>query len=463
MMVRAMRWGVVAGLLCSALALAGAEPPTISTSLRVRVENWQFFETPGRDNNYTFAASLLRSGLTGKLGKQQDWQLELAQVSFLNLPENAVPPSHGATYYSVNGGRDGSVFLKQAFWRWRDGKGTAFRLGRFEFGEGTERMPKDPTLSWLRRMRIQERLLGTFGFAHVQRSFDGLHLSVDRKEGNFTLFLARPTRGVFDLKGNDQISKVTLLYAAWTGGKEPNTDWRLFALHCRDTRDVVKTSNTPNIRGDVTVTTLGFHSLWGLPTRTGKADVLLWGAWQFGDWGPLDHNAYAYAVEVGHRWTNAKWRPWLRLGYFYGRGDSNPNDDDHQTFFQGLPTPRLYARFPFYNLMNNRDLFVQLILAPGKRTTLRLDYHRLWLANANDLWYFGGGAFNHTVFGYAGRTSNGQKRLADVVDVSVDYRLDEQTTLTFYAARAMGKGVIQANFPAGKNATYLYLEVLRRW
>ncbi len=459
---------VVFGIVGSALAQSSSL--TTSVTWRVRVESWNFFDpgVAGVDESYIFAASLLRAGVSGKVGKSQDWRLELSQVAFSDLPENSIAPSPagdlglGATYYRWNRGRDGSIFLKQAYWQWR-GKSSTFRLGRFEFSDGTERMPKDETLSWLRRNRIQERLIGPFGFSHVQRSFDGLLLGCDSKDGNFTLTLFRPTRGAFDLKGNDQISKVTVLYGSWTSSFDPKNDWRLFALHYRDTRNVVKTSNTAGITEDVKVTTLGGHYLRAIETKDGRADVLLWGAWQFGDWGRLDHKAHAYAVELGYQWTKAKWRPWLRLGYFLGSGDSNPNDDDHETFFQVLPTPRIYARTPIYNLMNNRDLFAQLMLKPAKDLSLRLDWHKLWLAKSQDLWYAGGGAFNHTAFGYIGRPSGGSSRLMDVIDLSVDYTPNPNTTWTLYLAKLMGKDVVRASFPAGNDGFFAYLEFVKRW
>jgi len=60
--------------------------------------------------------------------------------------------------------------------------------------------------------------------------------------------------------------------------------------------------------------------------------------------------------------------------------------------------------------------------------------------------------------------AGGHTRLMDVVDLSVDYRLDPQTTLTLYGARALGKDVVRAQTDFVKrNATYVYLELLRRW
>jgi len=451
-------------------AMAQSSPLTTSVTWRVRVESWNFFDPgiAGVDESYIFAASLLRAGISGKVGKSQDWRLELSQVAFSGLPENSIAPAPagdlglGATYYRWNRGRDGSVFLKQAYWQWR-GKTFTFRLGRFEFSEGTERMPKDTILVWLRRNRIQERLIGPFGFAHVQRSFDGLLLSRDSKDGNFTLTLFRPTRGAFDLKGNDQLSDVTVLYASWTSSFDPQNDWRLFALHYRDKRDVVKTSNTANIIGDVKVTTLGGHYLRTWQSGEGKFDTVVWGAWQFGDWGWLDHKGHAYSFELGYQWTKTKWQPWLRIGYFLGSGDSDSSDDEHETFFQVLPTPRIYARTPIYNLMNNRDLFMQLMLKPTKNLSLRLDWHKLWLSKRQDLWYAGGGAFNNATFGYIGRPSGGSNRLMDLIDLSVDYSPNPNMTWTLYLAKLMGKEVVRSSFPANSNGFFAFLEFNRRW
>jgi hypothetical protein len=86
--------------------------------------------------------------------------------------------------------------------------------------------------------------------------------------------------------------------------------------------------------------------------------------------------------------------PWLRAGYSYGSGDGNASDNKHGTFFQLLPTPRPYARFPFFNLMNNEDGFAELILRPAAIVTVRSDIHTLRLTSANDLWYLGGGPFS---------------------------------------------------------------------
>jgi hypothetical protein len=154
-----------------------------------------------------------------------------------------------------------------------------------------------------------------------------------------------------------------------------------------------------------------------------------------------------------------KLKPWLRWGYFYSTGDGNPADGTHQTFFQPLPTPRVYARFPFYNLMNNQDGFAELILRPHPKWTFRADAHTLRLADRHDLWYSGGGAFQQTSFGYAGRPSGGSRSLSNVYDLGVDYQLNAHLTLTGCFAAATGRTVIERIYPDGAGSQFGYAEM----
>jgi hypothetical protein len=146
------------------------------------------------------------------------------------------------------------------------------------------------------------------------------------------------------------------------------------------------------------------------------------------------------------------------MGYSYGSGDGNPNDSRHGTFFQVLTTPRQYARFPFYNMMNNEDLYASLNLRPVSKLSLRSEVHTLRLANSHDLWYSGGGAFQPTTFGYTGRPNNGNRGLANVWDLSADYQVTSSLSTTLYYGHAWGKGVISAIYPDNANGQLIFLE-----
>jgi hypothetical protein len=455
---------------------------TLSGSIRARAENWGWFVTANAENDYTFGAVLLRLSVAGA-SDRIDWQVEGAFPLLLNLPTGAVAPAPqgqlglGGSYFAANGRKDGSANLKQAYLRIKHiGDRGSLRVGRFEFADGAETAPADPTLAVLKRDHIAHRLIGPFSFTHVGRSFDGAHFVHQTKNGNFTLLGARPTEGVFQLRGLRQLD-VDFYYGAYTGSratKRVQSEWRVLALHYHDGRRVLKTDNRPQaVRQadleNIRTTTAGGHYIGAVKLgeggNRGTADVLLWGVGQFGRWGALDHRAGAIAVEAGFQF-NARWRPWLRAGYFRGSGDGNPGDNRHGTFFQMLPTPRIYARTPFYNLMNNEDIFVQVRARPHSRLQVRADLREVRLSSANDLWYVGGGAFQQGTFGFIGRPSLGARRLGTFADVSLDFAATKTTAMTFYLGGIRGGDVQARIYPRGGNhpgAHFLYLEITQRF
>jgi len=452
-------------------------PVEVTGSLRLRAESWNWFDTSAADGTYGFGASLLRLGIGQKRSKF-DWQVEIAQPLLLNLPDDAIAPPPqgqlglGATYFATNGRRFSAlVFLKQGFVRFKGvgGDANSLRLGRFEFMEGAETAPKDPTLAALKRDRVAHRLIGNFGFSHVGRSFDALQFVRETPESNLTVMAGRATQGVFNVNGMPELD-VDVIYGAHTRPMKrlgPG-EWRVFALHYHDGRGALKTDNRPlpvrtTDQENIRIGTFGGHLLQTFKAGSGTADLLIWGAVQVGRWGRLGHRAGAVAVEAGYQRNFPKLKPWVRAGYFRSSGDGNPSDDQHSTFFQALPTPRIYARFPFYNLMNNEDAFVQLLLRPHKRLQLRSDFHTLRLSSGADLWYQGGGAYEQTSFGYSGRPSGGNRSLASVFDLSADVQVSSQVSLGFYFAQANGKRVISKIYPEDRDGRFGYVELLWRF
>ena len=450
---------------------------TVAGSLRTRVESWDWFQG-NANNDYTFPGSIARLSLSEST-RVLDWQVEFAVPFLLGLPDDAIAAGAqgqlgmGASYFAANHKQTnaGMVFAKQGFIRFKKlggMEGQSLRLGRMEFIDGTEVAPKDGTLAALKRDRIVHRLLGNFGFSDVGRSFDGAQFTRNGSKLNLTLFGGRPTRGVFQVDGWGEI-QINVYYGALTGqfgGKHSAGEWRVFGLGYQDLRDgVLKTDNRPApVRtadtGHINIGTFGGHYIQTVDTGAGRFDALAWVALQAGSWGTLKQRSGALAAEGG--WQPRilpQLKPWLRAGYNYGSGDKNAADSTHGTFFQVLPTPRIYARFPFFNMMNNRDVFGELVLRPVKKVTIRSDIHSLRLANRNDLWYSGGGAFQPWTFGYTGRTSNGQLGLATLCDVSADYAVNAHVAIGTYYGHAAGKLVMQSIYPLGKNANLGFLEM----
>lgn len=452
-------------------------PVKVQGSVRTRVEAWSWFQGPGDENTYAFPGTLFR--LSFSQNRQTlDWEFELAAPVLLNLPSNAVAPAPqgqlglGASYYAANHNSQNAAFIfpKQAFLRFDQlggSKHQTLQLGRFEFMDGGEIFPHDPTLAAVKRDRILQRLIGPFVFSDVQRSFDGFHYVNSKPDLNFTIVGAIPTRGVFQTDGWGWVD-TPFAYMSLTGqvranGKNP-AEWRLFGIYYDEMRHVLKTDNRPlslrqNDFADIRLGTVGGHYLQALATPAGTVDFMGWGALQFGRWGALDDRAGAATSEAGIQPEILRaLRPWLRAGYFYGSGDGNPADNKHGTFFQILPTTRPYARFPFFNLMNNEDGFGELILRPGKLVTIRSDVHSLRLTNRNDLWYVGGGAFQPWTFGYTGRPSSGARSLASLFDTSVDFKLTSRAMIGLYYGYAKGKSVIRHIYPSNPNGHLAFLE-----
>lgn len=453
---------------------------TISGSLRGRAESWSWFDAPPGQSDYTFGAFLLRVALSQKK-ERFEWMVEGTSPWLMNLPAQSILPApqgqlgQGANYYAANHNQDGSAGFHQGFLKFKSLFGdspSSFRLGRFEFSDGAEVKPADPVLAALKNDRIQQRLIGPVGFSHIGRSFDGIHFDRTTERNNFTFFAARPVEGVYQLRSLYELD-VDIFYAAFTRqlpSKRAPGEIRLFAAEYHDGRPVLKVDNRPLSartadHSNIRITTFGGHYLAAIGSGAAKTDLLFWGAAQVGNWGVLTHRAGAIAVEAGHRF-DAPMQPWLRAGYFRSTGDGNPNDNEHSTFFQMLPTPRIYARFPFFNLMNNQDIFGELLLKPARKLSLRTDIHSLSLSSSQDLWYLGGGAFQQSTFGYTGRPGNGHSGLGTLFDGSLDYAVTTKTTLTFYGGVVRGGSVEAAIYPQGganPGSHFIYFEFLQRF
>jgi hypothetical protein len=460
------------------MAAAAPDPSdkgwTFFGSLRVRYEVQAFFPTPKANGNYSYLADTLRIGVQRQT-RPVDYLFEMESPGLFGLPTKAVAPApqgqlgHGATYFAVNGSKVANLFIKQAYVRLKEfsDKSNSLKLGRFEFSDGQETVSPDPNLNWIKTNRIGQRLIGPFGYTMVTRSFDGLQFVNSTPKANLTFMGVFPTRGAFDLNGWDTLSDVRVVYLADTlprVSKKSASEARLFYIYYEDVRNKdVKTDNRPAAlrNGDRTairIHTLGGHYARVIDLGSGKADVMAWLAGQIGDWGQENHGAYAGAVEVGYQLANWSWKPWFRLCYDYYSGDGNPNNRQHGTFIPILPTARIYARYPFFAEANLQDIFGELILKPCNKLTLRSDVHALRLAENNDLWYSGGGAFNNSAFGYSGRPSGGKGTLATLLDLSADYQLYKNVGITLYAAYANGGGVVGANFTK-RDSGFGYAEV----
>lgn len=446
--------------------------------------------------DYAFFANQLRLGLQLKVPHLQ-FTVEGQDVRLANLPDDASfgPPygnlGPGALYFAHSPHRDrdntdpGEATLRQGFVTLSDppyAPGLALTGGRFEYSDGLESLPSDPSLAWLKKARLGERLIGPFNYTHAGRSFDGLRLLYDHPNLNLTAIAVRPTHGGFELSSSRELSDVGLGGLALTlkqyAGKAP-TDVRFFYYYYEDRRfeddratdapaPPVKVDNRPVAirkaeQAPIQLHTWGMHAVTVAEAGPGKVDALLWGALQAGDWGEESDFGWSYAAEAGYQLPGVPLAPWLRAGYAQSSGDGDPKDGRHGTFFPILPTARIYAQTPFYTQMNLQDLFAQLILRPHPKVTLRSDMHWLRLSEKKDLWYAGGGATNDDVFGFSGLSSDNHRELAYLADLAMTIAVTPQVSVYAYYGHAFGQGVVRGTFKDGPGADYGYLEATYRY
>jgi hypothetical protein len=456
-----------------------AVQPILETRVRGELASW--FKPPAGAappgaENWAFFANRLRFGASVTLPRVS-FVLEGQDVRLENIPTDAsLGPPFGALgtgpNYFLNTRRSsqGETVLKQAYATVR-GRGLSVSGGRFEFSDGAEVVPADPTVRAVVHSQVRDRLLGPFDFTHVGRAFDGGRVAYDRPDWNATAMGSVPTQGAFEVSANTELERIAVAYGALTLKRlpwGPPIHGRLFYLYYHDGRIVaVKTDNRPVAAREadhdpIDIHTIGGDAVTAVELGPGIVDGLLWAAVQAGTWGLLDHQAWALALQAGYQLPRWPASPWLRTGYEQGSGDVDPDNDTHGTFFQVLPTPRKFARLPFFNMMNLQNVFGELLLKPHKTVSVRGGYHWLVLSEAADLWYSGGGAGKENIFGYAGIPSSDRRQLAQVTDFSVTWSPIRQVTVEAYYGHAFGQGVVAGTF-AGTGTDYGFMEVTLRY
>jgi hypothetical protein len=172
---KAILWltlSIVSTGFCAAYAGAQPAPPppgaptrtlpfSVGVLERSRTDAVSFFNDAPYTTTYPYVEQLLRVSLAQKI-RHFDYQIEVSENNVFDVPTTSVDPVSargqlflGGTYYAANANTlPVAASFRQGFLRYR-GKGpdTSLRIGRFEFFEGQETAPKNPTLLWLQPNR----------------------------------------------------------------------------------------------------------------------------------------------------------------------------------------------------------------------------------------------------------------------------------------------------------------------
>jgi Alginate export len=470
---RSLMWLPAILFMGSSLTFAQAPPASTAWLARnlTRVESWRFFEPPpgGGDPTSTYLATRFYLGVQ-RIEPRVDLQAAAHIVQLGWLPELAAGPGPlglGAVYFDHAGStHPGEIYLKYLNARFKGVlPGLSLQVGRFGYASGAEGASGVAKIEAVKRLRIDSRMVGEFEFSFFQRSFDGVRADYARGRSRVTAAALFPTQGGFEEDANRTLSDVGVLTGVLTlqpSAPIPRTEWQIFSYRYDDDRRVAgrpDNSGAAAVAADVDVITIGTTLVTSRTLGAGEFDAAGWFALQRGQWYELDHRAHAVSAEAGYQWVGARGRPWVRGGWLGASGDGDASDNQHETFFQMLPTVRRQSLSATYSQMNLQDLFVQIMMTPTSIVSVRADLHSLRLSESADRWYFGSGATQNVgrVFGFGTRPSSGARDLGTVLEGSVDVRIRSRWTLGGYLGSIHGGKVVTRTF-AGKRLLFGFVE-----
>lgn len=438
----------------------------------LRVEFWRYFQP--RDGgaagpDYTFGGSRSSLGVS-YVGPRWSAQGTLQYVRLENLPAHAIGPGllgTGAAYYFQAAGTFSYQFyLRGLSLAWRDPEaGTWVEAGRLSRAARVEPPSGDATIDGLLRDELNGRLLGDMEWSYYQRAWDGVRGGIARQGRSATLTVAAPTQGTYEESANlymDHVPVAALEFAAQPGAVVRRTRLDAFAIRYADTRPVTaRPDNTARQedRVSVRITTLGASAAGAYPRGGGTVDVVVWGAVQGGRWYEQSHRARAATASAGYRRTAAPWRPRARAGIVWASGDADPRDDRHATFFPMLPSGDRLSAINAYALMNVRDAWLAVDVAPSPRLDVAGGLRRVHLSQGADRWYQGSGATVRAgnYFGFQGRDGGGATAVGTVMEARAEWRPWRAVTVRGYVGR-MAAGDVAAHVFAGRRLVTGWLE-----
>jgi len=441
---------------------------------RLRWEYWSGLEgRPNSQSDYNFANLRVRPYLRYP-GKYFHFFFAFQYAGAFNLPENAVS-GPGRIYYSLSEPEDApySVDVVEFWMEAKDflAEGLGFRVGRQGIKDGLEVLYKDKVFDWVKKVRLSERLLGTFDWTNLGRRYDMALGFYDREAFRVEGFASKLLSGGFEYDhAYRQLNDVDIFGGSFTLKKDAllkHTEGRIYGIYYRDDRVSAGTVTG----GTLDIPAVGASVVGVYPLGPGMLDALVWGCYEWGDWGITDHSAYAVFAELGYQFPDLRLKPWFRLGVAHASGDDDPAEGTHKSFFNMAPTNHKWYGYMDTSAFSNLvDFYQQVILKPAEKVVVLIDGHLFWLADENDSWYAGSGPSNNEVFGYAGgynvttdsiaRTTDGEAFIGGELDLTAKYKASKHVAFSGTYSHFFGAAGADAIFTENNNGDWFYLQTV---
>ncbi len=397
--------------------------------LEVRDNNFDF---NARSNAITDDTFLLQRFRLGVLVKPTSWLRFYAQGQDSREFESERPNIPGAA--GAEG--DDNFDLRQAYVEFGDPKSfpLLFKAGRqvLTFGD--------------------ERLVGAFDWNNFGRTFDAAKLTWKTPKWQLDLFassvvvIKRDEFNKSDLfNGNENDREQIFSGAYFTAGDLPFGSVDLYAFWLSQANGINSNQQAAVATKEPKVGPLSQHTSFGTygvrvkgdPKKLHGFEFEAEGAYQNGEVRDLALDAWAVHAGAGYNFDVA-WKPRLWAEYNFATGDSNPADNDIETFQNLFPTNhKFYGIMDLFSWQNMHNPMLSLRVAPCKKVTATLDYHAFFLANTDDVWYRANGITPVRPLTPAARTAS------NFVGQEVDF------VVTWNATKALQVQAGYAHFFAG--------------
>ncbi|MBI1738849.1 MAG: alginate export family protein [Acidobacteria bacterium] len=293
----------------------------------------------------------------------------------------------------------------------------------------------------------EERLVGTFAWDNVGRSFDGARLRNRTGAWSNDVFWGRMVdvrrNGARARAGQQDLSGVYLTREL----KGSPARVELYGLFLRDgLRTSGEIAGAP--RETVRIATLGFRRV--VRPKTGWR-YSVENAWQFGKRGPDTQGALMLVGTAGYVWGGRR-QPRVQFEYDFASGDNNPADGKSHEFHNLFPTNHPYYGYAdLIGLRNLHDFRGTGAVTLHPKVILELDYHHFLLASPRGPWKNAGGrVLGFDPLGRFGRD------LGHEVDLTVRLPLHKHLNfLAGYSAFVPGSFVVHNRGPETQHFAYI--------
>lgn len=346
-------------LACAMLKPASAEPEALAVdwgaSIRLRHESKQDFDFIDASQTYFLSQTRLHFNVQTRGGNRFSVELQDARVS--GESKTQAPPIHDDATPNIFADR---LDLHQAYWRHDAGR-AEITIGRQKLNFGDRRLVA--SLEWVNTARVHDGIRLSMGDSERRRVdvFATALVAVDPDDFN--------DQADADHRYLDSLFHGVIVADRVTLSTGQLQYWYFY----RANDNFADRTRTIGLR---------------YASESGRWRPDLQAAYQFGDFGGEDHEAWMAHIGVGRLLPRGR----LDVSYSHATGDRNPQDLEHQTFDNLFPLNHpYYGHMDLFSLQNLKNLEIAYQRSLPADAMLRVGVNEFWLPQEDsDAWYNAG-------------------------------------------------------------------------